>query len=381
MVARLHCYWRAFLACTCCSAIVLLALASCSGAVSGSQSTAAPEGADLAVVAASVSDESPSVGGTATLSVTVRNIGAAAAAATTLRYYRSADASISTSDMEVGTDEVAALSASESSGETWDLTAPTTPGTYYYGACVAAVTDETDTTNNCSTAVAITVQTTAAAQQGRPDLMVASPTVSHGSPSAGARFTLSATVRNGGGGASAATTLRYYRSADASISTSDTEVATGDVAELSAAGSTSASVSLTAEVTPGTYYYGACVDPVTDETDAANNCSASVRITIAILEPDLVVGSPSVSDSGPAAGAQFTLSATVRNDGSGAAGATTLRYYRSAGRNHHDIGREGGHGRGGEACRFREQQPVGGPCRPGDAGNLLLRGVRGRGDR
>ena len=330
MVARMHSYWRAFLACTCCSAIVLLALASCSGAVSGSQSTAAPEGADLAVVAASVSDESPSVGGTATLSVTVQNSGAAAAAATTLRYYRSADASISTSDMEVGTDEVAALSASESSAETWDLTAPPTPGTYYYGACVDAVTDETDTTNNCSTAVAITVQTTAAAQQGRPDLVVASPTVSHGSPSAGARFTLSATVRNGGGGASAATTLRYYRSANASISTSDTEVATGDVAELAAAGSTSASVSLTAEVTPGTYYYGACVDPVTDETDAANNCSASVRITIAILEPDLVVGSPSVSDSGPAAGAQFTLSATVRNDGSGAAGATTLRYYRSA---------------------------------------------------
>ena len=331
MVARLHCYWRAFLACTCCSAIFLLALASCSGVVSGSQpSTDAPEGADLEVVAASVSDESPSVGGAATLSVTVRNIGTAAAAATTLQYYRSADASISTSDMEVGTDKVAALSASESSGATGDLTAPATPGTYYYGACVDAVTDETDTTNNCSTAVAITVQTTAAAQHGRPDLVVASPTVSHGSPSAGARFTLSATVRNGGGGASAATTLRYYRSANASISTSDTEVATGDVAELAAAGSTSASVSLTAEVTPGTYYYGACVDPVTDETDAANNCSASVRITIAILEPDLVVGSPSVSDSGPAAGAQFTLSATVRNDGSGAAGATTLRYYRSA---------------------------------------------------
>ena len=328
MVARLHSYGRAFLACTCCSAIFLLALASCSGVVSGSQpSTDAPEGADLEVVAASVSDESPSVGGAATLSVTVRNIGTAAAAATTLQYYRSADASISTSDMEVGTDKVAALSASESSGATGDLTAPATPGTYYYGACVDAVTDETDTTNNCSTAVAITVQTTAAAQQGRPDLVVASPTVSHGSPSAGARFTLSATVRNGGGGASAATTLSYYQSADASISTSDTEVATGDVAELSAAGSTSASVSLPAPVTPGTYYYGACVAPVTGETDATNNCSASVRITI--LEPDLVVGSPSVSDSGPAAGAQFTLSATVRNDGSGAAGATTLRYYRS----------------------------------------------------
>ena len=278
-------------------------------------------------VAASVSDESPSGGGKSTLSVTVRNVGARAAAATTLRYYRSDDPTITTSDTEVDTDAVAGLAASKSTSQSLEVTAPVAPGTYYYGACVDAVPDETDTTNNCSAAVAITVQDTAAAQQGRPDLMVASPTVSHDSPSASARFTLSATVRNGGGGASAATTLRYYRSADASISTSDTEVATGDVAELSAAGSTSASVALTAPATPGTYYYGACVDPVTGETDGTNNCSTSVRITI--REPDLVVGSPSVTDSGPAAGAQFTLSATVRNDGSGAAGATTLRYYRS----------------------------------------------------
>ena len=282
----------------------------------------------MAVTAASVSDESPSGGGKSTLSVTVRNVGARAAAATTLRYYRSDDPTITTSDTEVVTDAVAGLAASKSTSQSLEVTAPVAPGTYYFGACVDAVTDETDTTNNCSAAVAITVQDTAAAQQGRPDLMVASPTVSHGSPSASARFTLSATVRNGGGGASAATTLRYYRSADASISTSDTEVATGDVAELSAAGSTSASVALTAPTTPGTYYYGACVDSVSDETDTTNNCSTSVRITL--LEPDLVVGSPSVSDGGPTVGAQFTLSATVRNDGAGSGAATTLRYYRSS---------------------------------------------------
>ena len=45
--------------------------------------------------------------------------------------------------------------------------------------------------------------------------------------------------------------------------------------------------------------------------------------------PDLVVASPSVSDSGPAAGAQFTLTVTVRNDGNAASVATTLRYYQS----------------------------------------------------
>ena len=41
------------------------------------------------------------------------------------------------------------------------------------------------------------------------------------------------------------------------------------------------------------------------------------------------MGSPTVNDSRPAVGATFMLSATVRNDGDGAAAATTLRSYRS----------------------------------------------------
>ena len=44
------------------------------------------------------------------------------------------------------------------------LTAPSTPGTYYYGACVDAVADESDTTDNCSTSVKVDVE---AAQSGR----------------------------------------------------------------------------------------------------------------------------------------------------------------------------------------------------------------------
>ena len=283
-----------------------------------------------------MSDESPSGGGKSTLSVAVRNVGARAAAATTLRYYRSDDPTITTSDTEVDTDAVAGLAASKSTSPSSEVTAPIAPGTYYFGACVDAVTDETDTTNNCSTAVAITVQDTAAAHQGQPDLMVSSPYVSHSSPPVGARFTVSASVRNGGRGPSATTTLRYYRSSDGTITTSDTEVGTAEVAELAASGSTTESVELTAPAAPETHYYGACVDSVTDETDTNNNCSASVQVTVQQTvtepqgDPDLTVTSATVSDSGPTVGAKFTLSATVRNGGAGGAETTTLRYYRSA---------------------------------------------------
>ena len=86
-----------------------------------------------------------------------------------------------------------------------------------------------------------------------------------------------ASVRNYGDGVSAAATLRYYRSTDTTITTSDTEVATVVVAGLAASESTGESVDLTTPATPGTYYYGACVDPVTDESDTTNNCSVSCR--------------------------------------------------------------------------------------------------------
>ena len=100
----------------------------------------------------------PTTEGAFTLSAAVRNDGDAAAAATTRRYYRSTDATITSSDTEEGTDAVGGLSAGATSSESIDLTAPATAGTYYYGACVDAVTGESDTTNNCSGSVSVDVQ-------------------------------------------------------------------------------------------------------------------------------------------------------------------------------------------------------------------------------
>ena len=301
------------------------------GSASGSAAVTIAVGApppDLVVGSPSVSNSSPVTGASFTLSATVRNQGSGPSAATTLRYYRSTDARITTGDTQVGTDAVSALSASGTNAESIDLTAPSSPGTYYYGACVDDVTGESDTSNNCSDAVTVTV--VAPPPDPAPDLVVESPSVSDSSPDAGASFTLSATVRNSGDGGSVATTLRYYRSADATISGTDTQVDTDAVSVLSASGTSDESIDLTAPSSPGTYYYGACVDDVTGESDTSNNCSSAVTIAVGVPPaPDLVVGSPSVSNSSPVTGASFTLSATVRNQGSGPSAATTLRYYRS----------------------------------------------------
>ena len=89
-----------------------------------------------------------------------------------------------------------------------------------------------------------------------------------------------------GAGQSAATTLRYYRSTDATISMADTEVGTGAVGALAAAGTSDESISLTAPLTAGTYYYGACVDRVSGESNTQNNCSNAVALTLSASHPD-----------------------------------------------------------------------------------------------
>ena len=113
-------------------------------------------GPDL-VVKTSVDDNTLTTGQSFTLRATVRNQGNASAAATTLRYYRSSNATISTDDTEVGTDGVGTLSAGATSDESISLNAPSAAGTYYYGACVDNVSSESNTDNNCSSAVAVTV--------------------------------------------------------------------------------------------------------------------------------------------------------------------------------------------------------------------------------
>ena len=101
-----------------------------------------------------------------------------------LRYYRSTDATITTSDTEVGTDEVPVLAPSGTSSQSVSLTAPSTAGTYYYGGCVDAVPGESDTTNNC---IAHQVEVSPVSQ-GTPDLVV-SASVSDSTPDPGATFT------------------------------------------------------------------------------------------------------------------------------------------------------------------------------------------------
>ena len=161
-----------------------------------------------------------------------------------------------------------------------------------------------------------------------PNLTVGSPSVTNNNPEPGEVFTLSATVTNTGDKDAPATTLWFYQSTDTTITTSDPSPGTEPVGSLAAGATSPESKDVTAPATAGTYYYGACVDPVPNETNTTNNCSQSVRVRVS-ARPNLTVDLPSVTDLTPETGGVLLLATTVTNRGSADADATTLRFYQS----------------------------------------------------
>ena len=280
---------------------------------------------DLVLEDPAVSDDSPVAGASFSFSATVRNAGDGDAAATTLRVYRSDDETITPSDEQVGAAAVPELAASESKVVSVELRAPSKSGAHYYGACVHAAAEESDTTNNCSAAVTVSVQGPQAPVSGppRPDLVVYRVWVRPSSPGIGGLFVLGADVRNRGGATSRRTTLRFYRSTDATITRSDTQLATKAMWFNRGKWEAYLREWVKAPSSKGKYHYGACVDEVPGESDTANNCSAALTVDVSHYIPDIWV--ISWTQIGPLAiGTSLSLPKTVYNLGSPSA-ATTLR--------------------------------------------------------
>ena len=116
-------------------------------------------GPDLVVESPTVSNATLTPGQAFTMSVTVRNTGGAMAESdrASLRFYRSDFRRIEPDNTPAsGTLELAALASGAAVPVSHSLTAPPEAGSYYFGACVRAPA-ESDTGNNCSDGVRVTV--------------------------------------------------------------------------------------------------------------------------------------------------------------------------------------------------------------------------------
>jgi hypothetical protein len=191
---------------------------------------------------------------------------------------------ISTGDTEIGY----VLAAASNRGVPWERTQSglvipigTAPGDYWVGviADVNNTIPETRESQNNYAHYPITIPP--------PDLTVTAPSVSDTTPTTTQTITGFATINNVGGAQSAATTLRYYRSTNSTISTADTQIATDAQAIINPGASVVRSEPFIFSATAGTYWYGACVDTVAGETVTNNQCSPAVQVTVTDTEPPL----------------------------------------------------------------------------------------------
>ncbi len=290
---------------------------------------------DLVMTAVSVAATSVGAGSSFTISDTVKNNGSTGMTAngSNVYYYLSTDATITSADTLLGSRYATALAAGASSSGSVAVTVPATlaPGTYYIGAIADGTNQqaETNETNNALAGATLTVTRDV-------DLVMTAVSVAATSVGAGSSFTISDTVKNNGstGMTANGSNVYYYLSTDATITSADTLLGSRYATALAAGASSSGSVAVTVPATlaPGTYYIGAIADGTNQqaETNETNNALAGATLTVT-RDVDLVMTAVSVAATSVGAGSSFTISDTVKNNGSTGmtANGSNVYYYLS----------------------------------------------------
>ena len=217
-----------------------------------------------------------------TITIKVTNQGQGNASNAALRYYSYSGTGLPSSGTEIenSSDTIGLLAANGETERFIIFSAPETAGAYNYGACVEAA-GESDTNNNCTAAIPIMV-----VNPPQVDLileLVSAPTTA----ATGESIDIVFKVENQGEVDAEATTLSYYISFDADISSSDdTEIESVEISALAAGDSENAEAVFPTLSATGPYYYGACVPPQTGETVTDNNC---VSTMVTVQEPVKVI--------------------------------------------------------------------------------------------
>ena len=256
-----------------------------------------------------------------------------------VRFYLSTDATISTTDiLLIGSRTVSALAglaSSASASTTVTVPGAVTPLVYYVGACadMTNVQPETVETNNCTAAGTITVVR-------EVDLIMDTVSKTAADVHVGKTFAVGSIEKNQGTTKMTVSSnaVRFYLSADATITTADILLAGGSRTvsvlaggAISTTGSTIVTVPKT--VAPGTYYVGACADAtnVQSETDETNNCMAAAGTILVIREVDLVMELVTNNATSAHVGSTFTINNIEKNQGATnmTASSNAVRFYLS----------------------------------------------------
>ena len=234
---------------------------------------------DLAETAVNAPPSTASPGGKLTVTDTVTNIGSAAAAASTTRYFLSVDPVKSVDDVLFSAKRaVVPLPAQQSSTGTKTVTIPgaVVLGSYYVLACaddLQKVREQDESANCLASSSRVLIDW--------PDVIITSLANPPSNVAVNGRFTVTETVTNRGLAVAGASSTRYYLSLNGIKDATDV-LLTGAraIASLAPGASSPGSrqVRVPAGTLPGSYFVLACADDlqkVGESTNEGNNCGTS----------------------------------------------------------------------------------------------------------
>ena len=283
------------------------------GAVGSSIAADRPE---LTAVVESVAAASAPTAQKVPLTIEVTNSGAVDSPETSVRFYRSTDSRITTSDTLVTVERLRPVYAGGTRTVIGQVKVGTTVGKFWFGACVVPVPDEIDPGNDCTAGVAIEVGK-------RPNLTVSDFTVEPTSLRPGDPMRFTGVLRNDGTGTAPLAYVWVSRSSSPTAPPQST-VTSGDVDPLAPGESFDVSFEANQRYGTGVSWLGFCVEPVAFETSADDNCTARVQVTVE--GPDLAVLAPSVDPAQVEPGEPVTFTVEVRNIGTEASAEREIRF-------------------------------------------------------
>ncbi|MFN0243836.1 MAG: CARDB domain-containing protein [Planctomycetota bacterium] len=320
-------------------AVALSACGNSSGGGSGGADDPGGSGSgslpDLVCTGISFQPAAVVAGTSISVSDTVKNQGGSSATDLQVAIYLSSDPTVEAGDRLLGfrTIGVLASGTSSSGGGTLTVPASTTAGTYYVGAWAddAASIVELSETNNARVASGTLTVSSAVL----PNLVVSALTFTPAAAVAGETIDVSDTVRNIGNAPSGAFQVGIYLSSDALVTPFDRLLGLRAVTALAAGASASSGGSLTLplNLTAGSYFVGAIVDPggaanELDELDNARVAGAQLDVS-APPRPDLSIGALSFAPPVADTGTEITVQDVVHNTGDADAAAFDVVYFLS----------------------------------------------------
>lgn len=246
-----------------------------------SQNTVAITGPDLVVISVSSPPASKEVGGSFSVSGSVKNQGTGPSAASLVTHYLSLTASLSGAKLASGTRQVPALATgATSSGSATVIIPPSLPaGNYYLIACAdgTSLVAESSEGNNCR------ASSTTMAIVAKPDYVVAAVSKPPATVHRGAQFSVADTTKNqGGADALASSVTRFFLSPTVNRADGTLLGLSRTVPALAKGASSVGTTSLTvpSSLAVRSYYLIACADAANTlaEGDEANNCTVAASM-------------------------------------------------------------------------------------------------------